>query len=153
MQTDAEKACNCSALRQAARHTTRMYDEALAPSGLGVNQFSILARIDRFGPSNLQDLAKPLVMDRSTLGHLLRPLQARGLLSLEASPRDKRRRLIMLTEEGAALLRLAQPHWARAQSRFEQSFGSPDAAKLRDVLERLVTTPFNHGAGSQDSIR
>jgi len=39
--------CNCAALRQAARHVTRFYDEALAPTGLGVNQFSILARLSR----------------------------------------------------------------------------------------------------------
>src|SRR6516225_838484 len=36
--------CNCAALRQATRHVTKLYDDALAPLGLGVNQFSILAR-------------------------------------------------------------------------------------------------------------
>jgi hypothetical protein len=35
--------CNCGALRQAARRVTRLYDDALAPAGLGVNQFSVIA--------------------------------------------------------------------------------------------------------------
>src|SRR5437762_6318726 len=66
--------CNCAALRQAARRVTRLYDDALAPTGLGLNQFSILARLSLVGPSTIQDLARLLIMDRSTLGHLLRPL-------------------------------------------------------------------------------
>ena len=45
-------ACSCSALRQAARVLTRMYDDALAPVGLGVNQYGILAKLDRFGPQS-----------------------------------------------------------------------------------------------------
>ena len=64
--------CNCGALRQAARRVTKLYDDALAPIGLGVNQLSILVRLNLVGPSTIQDLARLLVMDRSTLGHLLR---------------------------------------------------------------------------------
>ena len=67
--------CNCAALRQAARRVTKLYDDALAPIGLGANQFSILARLSLVGPRTIQDLARLLVMDRSTLGHLLRPLE------------------------------------------------------------------------------
>ena len=35
--------CNCQALRQAARRLTQFYDHALAPAGLRVTQFPILA--------------------------------------------------------------------------------------------------------------
>src|SRR6185295_11571068 len=85
--------CSCAALRQAARRVTRLYDDALAPTGLGVNQFSILARLSHVGASTIQDLARPLVMDRSTLGHLLRPLEKRGLVRLDVSDEDGRSRL------------------------------------------------------------
>ncbi len=34
--------CSCSALRQAARHLTRLYDGALAPAGIGLNQYAVL---------------------------------------------------------------------------------------------------------------
>jgi DNA-binding MarR family transcriptional regulator len=80
--------CNCAALRQAARRVTRFYDEALAPIGLGGNQFSILVRLNLVAPSTIQDLARLLAMDRSTLGHLLRPLEKRGLVKLDVSERD-----------------------------------------------------------------
>lgn len=138
--------CNCAALRQAARHVTRLYDDALAPVGIGLNQFSVLARIDRAGPSAVQDLARRLVMDRSTLGHLLRPLEGRGLVKLRASERDRRSRVVTLTAAGKALLARARPLWARAQARFERGFGARPAANLRMRLGRITTLDFDRGA-------
>src|SRR5262249_54609404 len=92
--------CNCGALRQAARRGTRLYDEALAPAGLTTNQFSILSRLNRVGPCTIQELAQLLVMDRSTLGHLLRPLEKRCFVELEVSEKDRRSRRVALTSAG-----------------------------------------------------
>jgi DNA-binding MarR family transcriptional regulator len=134
--------CSCSALRQAARHVTRLYDDALAPTGLGLNQYSILAKVSRFGPQILQDLADLLVMDRSTLGHLLRPLEGRGLVTIEVPEGDRRRRVVTLTEAGTALMKQAKRLWTKAERRFEQVFGADDARNLRMVLKQLATAEF-----------
>ena len=134
--------CNCAALRQAARRVTKLYDDALVPVGLGVNQYSILARLNRVGSSAIQDLARLLVMDRSTLGHLLRPLENRGLVSLDVSDQDRRSRTVALTRAGKALVAEARPLWAGAQRRFERTFGWAAALDLRTVLKQLATTNF-----------
>jgi DNA-binding MarR family transcriptional regulator len=135
--------CNCAALRQAARRMTKLYDDALAPTGLGLNQFSILARLNRVGPSTIQELARLLVMDRSTLGHLLRPLEKRGLVRLEVSERDRRSRAIALTQAGKAAVAKAVPRWASAQRRFERTFGEEAAFELRTVLKEIATAEFD----------
>ena len=106
--------CTCAALRQAARRVSRWYDEALAPANVGINQFSLLARLDRLGPCTINELAASLVMDRSTLGHL----EARDLLTLRPCERDRRSRMLELTIEGRALLAEARPLWAAAQRTF-----------------------------------
>src|SRR3984893_10664902 len=134
--------CSCAALRQAARRVTRLYDDALAPTGLGVNQFSILARPGLVGRSTIQDLARLLVMDRSTLGHLLRPLEKRGFVKLEVSEQDGRSRLVTLTSAGKAAVGKARPRWAAAQRRFESIFGKEAALELRAVLKELATAEF-----------
>jgi DNA-binding MarR family transcriptional regulator len=134
--------CNCAALRQAARRVTRLYDDALAPIGLGVNQFSILARLGLVGPSTIQDLARLLVMDRSTLGHLLRPLEKRGFVRLDVSEEDRRSRMVALTEAGRAAVAKARPRWAAAQRRFESTFGKEAALELRNVLKEIATADF-----------
>ncbi len=130
--------CNCAALRQASRFVTRLYDEALAPLGLGINQYSILARLARLGPLRVQSLAHSLVMDRSTIGHLVRPLEKRGLVALTIDPVDSRCRTVSLTSAGQALLTQARPVWALAQAAFERQFGPADAAALRNVLAKVV---------------
>jgi DNA-binding MarR family transcriptional regulator len=134
--------CNCGALRQAARRVTKLYDDALAPIGLGINQYSILARLNRVGPSTIQNLARLLVMDRSTLGHLLRPLEKRGFVKLKVSKQDRRSRIAALTQTGAAVVTKARPRWAAAQRRFERTFGKEAALELRTVLKEIATAEF-----------
>ena len=134
--------CSCSALRQAARHVTKLYDESLKPVELGVNQYSILARLDEFGPKTVQDLAALLVMDRSTLGHLLRPLEKRRLVRLDVSDRDRRSRVIALTPVGSALMAKARPLWAKAERRFREVFGTEAALSLRAILKQVTRAEF-----------
>lgn len=142
--------CNCSALRQAARHISRMYDEALAPVGLGTNQYSILSRLERFGPIAQNELAERLVMDRSTLGHLLRPLERRGLLVIAVDPDDRRRKLLALSTVGRELLDEARPRWRAAQARFERQFGAAEAESLRTTLMQVTNVPLRVHAGGRD---
>jgi len=134
--------CNCAALRQAARRVTKLFDDALAPIGLGVNQFSILARLSLVGPRTIQDLARLVVMDRSTLGHLLRPLEKRGLVKLEISERDRRSRMVALTQAGEAVVVKGRPRWAAAQRQFESTFGREVALELRTVLKEIARAEF-----------
>lgn len=143
MANMAPEICSCSALRQAARHVTRLYDAALAPAGLGLNQYSVLAKLDRLGPKPVQDLAAILVMDRSTLGHLLRPLERRGLVTLDADEHDRRSRLVALTPAGETLIRKARHLWAKAERRFERAFGSDAALDLRTLLRRVTETKLS----------
>ena len=77
--------CNCFAVRSAARHVTQLYDQLLAPAGLRVTQFSILAKLKRKGPLTINVLADDMVMDRTTLGRNIRPLERDGLISVEAA--------------------------------------------------------------------
>jgi DNA-binding MarR family transcriptional regulator len=136
------ESCNAAAVRQAARHVTQLYDSMLAPAGIGINQYSILNRLDGIGSSSIQDLARQLVMDRSTLGHLLRPLESRGLIRLGVSKDDARSRDVRLTKAGRDTLVAARPLWAVAQRRFEQTFGEATSRRLRKSLRHVATTEF-----------
>ena len=71
--------CTCLAVRQPARHVTQFYDQYLAPAGLRTTQFSILAKLKRQGPMTINVLADQLVMDRTTLGRNILPLEAKVL--------------------------------------------------------------------------
>jgi DNA-binding transcriptional ArsR family regulator len=82
--------CNCFAVRSDARHVSQLYDQLLAPVGLRVTQFSILAKLKRRGPLTINALADDMVMDRTTLGRNIQPLQRDGLIRIEPAPSDRR---------------------------------------------------------------
>ncbi len=139
IDASAPGACHCQSLRQAARRVTAFYDAALAPLGLRVSQFSILARLHRHGPRGIQALAAELVMDRTTLGRNIRPLERDGLLCAVADPADRRARLLSVTPWGAELVAAAYPAWAAAQAGFEARFGAEPAARLQSALRGVVS--------------
>src|SRR2546427_8226355 len=89
--------CNCLALRQAARVVTQFYDQHLAASGLRTTQYSILAKLDRLGPMTINSLAAELVMDRTTLGRNILPLERDGLIQVGQNAADARSRDVELT--------------------------------------------------------
>jgi DNA-binding MarR family transcriptional regulator len=130
-------ACTCGSLRKASRRISQFYDSALASVGIKSTQFSILAEIERGsaeGPVTMCELAGAMVMDRSTLGHNLRPLQRDRLLTLRLEQHDRRKRYVELTKEGKVILRRARRAWRLAEGRFERMFGKRHAAELRAVL-------------------
>jgi DNA-binding MarR family transcriptional regulator len=130
-------ACNCSALRQAARHVTQIYDRHLAQEGLRSTQYSVLLNLSRLDRISINELAKALVMDRTTLGRAIRPLQRDGLLTIGAGD-DGRTRSLSLTPAGEARLKAAAGKWQEAQAEFETAFGAGEAANLRTTLRRVV---------------
>ncbi|MGH7190123.1 MAG: MarR family winged helix-turn-helix transcriptional regulator [Acetobacteraceae bacterium] len=141
--------CSCLALREAARHVSRLYDEALAPAALGVNQFSVLAMLAHSGPASLSALAGHLVMDRSTLGHLLRPLERRDLVTIGPGADDRRQRLVALTARGTTLVGEARPLWLLAERAFQRSFGARRSAALKRLLgiaARIEIAPGRRGS-------
>jgi DNA-binding MarR family transcriptional regulator len=132
----ASTECYGTALRKASRRVTALYDEALAPTGLRSTQFAILAEIfDRDeGPPTLNQLAEDLVLDRSGLGHSLRPLEREGLIRLEKSSCDRRSTLVALTEQGRKRYAQALTLWQKAQDRYAAALGETRANELRRRL-------------------
>ena len=133
MVTSPEE-CNCFAVRAAARHITQVYDQVLAPTGLRTTQFSILAKLKRLGPLTINMLARDMVMDRTTLGRNILPLERDGLIRVEATASDRRAKELHLTKAGEKRLQAARKGWAAAQARFETTFGPQRAAELRQML-------------------
>jgi DNA-binding MarR family transcriptional regulator len=139
---EAQNNCNCTALRKASRRASQLYDEALVSCGLRVTQLAILNQIVRMGTPAMGELARALVMDRGALAHNVKPLERDGLIETVADPADRRNRLIALTRAGRRKIAEAEHLWARAQERFEASFGAKESAALRRALAFIASDGF-----------
>ena len=142
--------CNCLALRQAARHVTQFYDQLLAPSGLRTTQFSILGKLRHLGTLTINALAKELVMDRTTLGRNILPLEREGLIAIVKGSADRRSKEVRITDAGRARLRQARDGWLAAQARFEAAFGSDRSRELRAILAAVSAMDLAIGQPAND---
>lgn len=138
--------CNCLALRQAARHVSQFYDSYLAQVGLRATQFSVLARLNHLGPLSINELARALVMDRTTLGRAIQPLERDCFIEI-ASTTDGRRRSLRLTPAGKEKLRHAREKWCEAQQAFETQFGKRNSLVLRQTLLAVIDQVGGKSAG------
>lgn len=138
MDVKAPANCTCFNLRKAARAVTQTYDKALKPSGLRATQFSLLRMVAKLEPVGIKDLAKALVMDRTTLGRNLKVLSDRELLEIGEGD-DRRYRPIILTVGGQEALDLALPLWEKAQTRMANGFGHDRLAGFLGDLNEAVS--------------
>jgi DNA-binding MarR family transcriptional regulator len=131
--------CHATALRKAARRVTQMYEGALAETGLRSTQLAILLELTNRAdkPPTMAELAESLVIERSALGHTLRPLERDGLITLQEGE-DRRQRYVVLSAKGKAKFKEGANAWRIAQDRFEEIFGRTDARDLRQTLLDLA---------------
>ena len=130
-----ETVCACTKLRRSARIVSSLYDEALAPAGFTVAQFSLLRMLQRAGPCSLTGLAVATGHDRTTLNRTLQPLEEAGLIT-SAAGKDQRARIVAVTDKARAAMRSAQPRWEEAERRIDAALGA-DRAALFAVLDRV----------------
>jgi DNA-binding MarR family transcriptional regulator len=128
--------CACFNLRKATRALTQLYDRSLRPYGLRAAQFQVLAVIGGRGPVNISDLAKALVMDRTTVSRELAPLERQGWVTVRAG-KDRRTRAVELTANGWRLLEDALPAWKQTQESVVEGLGIDSFGVL---LEKLSST-------------
>jgi len=149
-----ESSCNCGALRKASRRVSRIYDDALAPVGLGSSQHTILAELGRRTdqPPTLWELSQALVMDRTTIARNLRPLERDGYVAVRPSDVDRRSKLVVLTAAGKAKLAESRVFWLQAQKTFERIFGATEAQQLRSQLLSIANNDAFETAIRSDSL-
>jgi DNA-binding MarR family transcriptional regulator len=131
--------CLCLRFRKGARQTTKIYDEFLAPCGLRITQFGLLAHLEENGgPLAVAELAGELNMDPTTLNRNLKPLERRKLLRIRAKVKDRRAKEIWLTAAGRKLLQEAAPLWKAAHDHVFAALSQSEAQMLSQMLDRSL---------------
>jgi len=133
--------CLCTALRQASRAVTRIYDAELRGAGLRSTQHSLLRLLGRVGEVRQGDLGAMASLDETTLTRNLRPLEKSVWVTTRAWA-DRREKLVAITEAGKAKIEQARPAWSRAQERMRKALpeGTWDSlfAALPDVTKAAL---------------
>lgn len=129
--------CYGGSVRKASRILTRIYDDALAPSGLNLTQFSIAYRLNEVNTATISELAAWMDLDKTAMGRSLLPMEREGFIAMQKGD-DRRSRPVTLTAAGLARYRKAIPLWQQAQKQVEKLFGKTQAKALRDLLHQVA---------------
>ncbi len=129
--------CICGRLRRASRALTRTYDDALAPVGLTVTQFSILRTLNMVAHPSLAELAETTAHEKSGLWRTLQPLIRSGAV-VSAPVEGLRGARLALTDDGRALLARALPLWTETQTTIGDALGDR-REKLIALLKEVET--------------
>jgi DNA-binding MarR family transcriptional regulator len=116
--------CACANIRRTARAVTRIYNHELQATGLELTQFTLLMTLTITGEITQGRLGAILVLDSTSLTRMLKPLIKHGWISVKAG-KDRRQKLLQLTQSGREKYEQARPDWQRAQKRLQQSLGDP----------------------------
>jgi DNA-binding MarR family transcriptional regulator len=132
------ESCAGAHARLAARRITQFLEREMAPSGLGLAQFGLLAQIASADDDTLAALAERTGLDQSTLSRNLRTLEGDGLVEIAVVETDLRRRAVWLTEAGARRLEAAIPVWRKAHAKLARLLSPDLARRLAGETEALI---------------
>ena len=111
---------------------------------------AVLMALDVGGPQSQKAIAETLVIDRTTMVHLLDALEGRGLVRRDRDPKDRRAHAVYLTEEGATLLKEANERLQKADAEYLLPLSPMEQRQLRSFLVRLTADPPPVPAGKLD---
>jgi DNA-binding MarR family transcriptional regulator len=103
----------------------------ILPAHLGVFQYP--------GPEGRRpgELAARTRASKQAMNHLLHQLEIAGYLTREAHPRDRRTRVVRLTERGWAALEVIRTRAREIEAAWTDVLGDEAYRALRQALERL----------------
>jgi DNA-binding MarR family transcriptional regulator len=132
--------CPALRVREASRMLTRLYDQALREIGLEMSQLPVLAAVAISGERGLKitEIARALIMDRTSVTRAIRPLETTGWLRVARSPGDARSKIVVLTRAGERTLREAYPRWQKVTRRIRDVLGSARVDALGAELSALL---------------
>jgi len=101
-------------------------------------QFTALSMLHQHGEIDQSELAAQVGMDRTNISDVVHRLLERGYVTVRVNPAHGRRRLIGLTADGAAFLKLADQCASRAHERTVAALAGSDRELFAALLQRLV---------------
>jgi MarR family transcriptional regulator, lower aerobic nicotinate degradation pathway regulator len=120
-----------------------------AAGELRLGHVAVLAALEDFGPQAQRTLGARLRQDPSDVVGLLDDLQARGFLTRERDPEDRRRHRVAITAPGWRALRGAERRLDRAENDLLGSLSASERATLHRLAAKALAgvDPRVRGAG------
>jgi len=127
----------CTTVKKLSRILVRVYDAALANSGINITQLAVLRCITRRPGEPLIRVAEELELDRTSLYRSITPMIRDGWITVSDGP-NSRTRTARVTRKGNDLLARAGENWDDVQGALVRKTGKKEYQVLIDQLYELA---------------
>jgi DNA-binding MarR family transcriptional regulator len=125
-------------IRRAHQVAVAIFMEETAEFEVTPVQFAILNALLEAPGEDQVTLARKVAFDAATFGSVIIRLEARGWVRREPAGNDRRRKLLWVTDEGAAAARRMKRSVGKVQQRILQPLEDGEREQLIALLDRLV---------------
>lgn len=109
-------------------------DDLVRPSGITALQYTALTVLQRHDGLSAAQLARDSFVTAQSIADLVRSLETRGLVRRERNPTNRRELLILLTEEGRALLARHEAPVRELEERMVRDLTAHQTEQFRQAL-------------------
>ena len=127
-------------IRSAARRLSQLVQRGAGQAARPLPELEILQEIFDRGPLDVGDLREILTAPKQSLARHLNDLEASGLVKRTPDARDRRKRIVTLTEEGRDLVSATTELRRRALRQSFLAAGPEAVSGARRVLQTLAKT-------------
>lgn len=130
--------CLAGRVRLLNRVITNIYDHALQPLGIKINQANILVMLTLTDQASSADIARVLSMEKSTVSRNVDRMKKKEWIDV-AGKDDGLSQIITVTSKGRKLLAAAHVEWKKAQKQAAELLGEEGVAavlKIHDTLRQ-----------------
>ena len=128
--------CIAARVRLLSRMVTNIYDSALSPFGVKLNQMNILVVVYLAGEISHETLCKRLKMEKSTASRNIDRLKRRGWLA--AVPvKGERKKYLKVTRAGEVLMEKVHNAWEEAQVKATELLGKEGTDVICDIANGI----------------
>ena len=125
-------------IRRAHQVSVAIFMEETAGFDVTPVQFAILNALLEDPGEDQVTLARKVAFDPATFGSVIGRLEGRGWVRREADAADRRRKLLWVTPEGAAMAQKMKRAVAKVQQRILEPLAPADREQLVHLLDRLL---------------
>lgn len=137
-------------LRRCHQLSVGVFLDACRQFSLTPTQYGLLTALDIHGPLDQIGVGRIMGHDRTTVGTVVERLAKRDLITRTVDPSDRRKRRLLLTDQGRALRRDAAEAVDQAQERLLAGLSPADREQLLVLLRRVLGGADGHARAEID---
>jgi DNA-binding MarR family transcriptional regulator len=128
--------CIAYRVRLLNRVITGIYDRALQPLGIKINQANILTMLSLTDGASSADITRVLLMEKSTVSRTVDRMKKNGWISI-ADQVNEPAQVITVSPKGRKLMAAVHREWEKAQKQAKEILGDEGIVAVQKLHDRV----------------